>query len=160
MMRKNFENEKSSFREELLQIKRVSKKTKGGNSISFTALMIVGDSNMGVGIGKGRALDVKSAIKKAVVIARKNIVKIELTEGTIPHEVSAKFKSVKVLLRPAPKGAGIIAGGAVRPVAEIVGIKNLSAKIIGSSNKEVCANATLMALKKLVSVDKLKGKAK
>jgi len=148
----------TNFKEEVLQIKRVSKKTKGGNSISFTALVLAGDENMGVGIGKGRAKDVNSAIKKGVALARGNTVKIELSEGTIPHEVSAKFKSVTVLLKPAPEGAGIIAGGAVRPVAELAGIKNLSAKIIGSSNKEVCAYATLMALKKLVSGSSLRGK--
>ncbi|MFH1565991.1 MAG: 30S ribosomal protein S5 [bacterium] len=151
-------NDKTGFREEVLQIKRVSKKTKGGNRISFTALVITGDADKGIGIGKGRAKDVNSAIKKAVIVAKNNIFKIELGENTIPHEVSAKFKSVQVLLKPAPKGAGIIAGGTVRPIAEIVGIKDLSAKIIGSSNKEVCAYATLKALRSLVSEDSLKGK--
>jgi len=145
-------------REEVLQIKRVSKKTKGGNKISFTALVLVGDEKDGVGIGKGKAKDVSSAVKKAVAIAKGNVTTIELDEGTVPHEVSAKFKGATILLRPAPKGAGIIAGGVVRTVAEIAGIKNLSAKIIGSSNKEVCAYATLAALNKLVSKSSLKGK--
>lgn len=151
-------NEKNGLKEEVLQIKRVSKKTKGGNRISFTALVVVGDENVGVGIGKGKAKDVSSAIRKGIVIARANTVKIELDGGTIPHRASAKFKSIQVILKPAPKGAGIIAGSAVRPIAEFAGIKDLSAKIIGSSNKEVCAYAALKALKSLVSVKSLRGK--
>ncbi len=149
--------EKENIEEQVLQIKRVSKKAKGGNKISFTSLVVVGDKKGMVGIGKGKALDVNTAIQKGFAIAKKNMVKINLKEGTISHNVLIKYKAVTILLKPAPKGAGIIAGGAVRPVAELAGIKDLSAKIIGSSNREICAYATLQALKSLVPKSLMRG---
>jgi len=150
--------EKGNFEEKVLEIKRVAKKTKGGNTISFTALVVVGNGEDSFGIGKGKALDVNSAIQKAMAAARNNVSKINLVGGTIPHEVATKFKSVKVTLKPAPKGAGVIAGGAVRVVCDLAGVKDISAKIIGSGNKEVGAIAASRALGMLRSEVEMKGR--
>ena len=118
----------SEFDERVLQIRRVSKKTRGGNTIGFTALAVVGDKNGRVGFGYGKAPDVSGAISKAITLAKRDIVNIKVNEGTISHNVSAKFGSAKVLLKPAPKGSGIIAGGSIRSVVELAGIKDISAK--------------------------------
>jgi small subunit ribosomal protein S5 len=140
----------SSFEERVVQIKRVSKKTKGGNNIGFTALVVVGDRSGKVGAGLGKAKDVPSAIRKGVSKAKRNIVTVKIEENTIPHEVTNKFKAATVLLKPASKGSGIIAGGAVRDVLELCGIKDISAKIIsGTTNKMNIVNCTLEALQTL-----------
>jgi small subunit ribosomal protein S5 len=137
------------FEEKVLQIRRVSKKTSGGNSIGFTALVVVGDKNHRVGVGYGKATDVTSAINKGIGAAKKAIYTVKITDNTIAHEVTAKFGSAKVYLKPAPKGTGIIAGGAIRNVIELSGIKDISAKMIGANNKMCNIKATIEALKKL-----------
>lgn len=140
---------KNEFEEKVLQIRRVSKKTKGGNTISFAALVVVGNKNGKVGSGYAKASDVSSAIAKAVGQAKKSLMDIKVTEGTISHLVSAKYNSAHVLLKPAPKGTGIIAGGSIRSVVELSGIKDISAKMIGANNKISNVRCTLEALKKL-----------
>ncbi|KKS03448.1 MAG: 30S ribosomal protein S5 [candidate division WWE3 bacterium GW2011_GWF2_41_45] len=135
--------------EKVLEIRRVSKKTKGGNTIAFAVLAIVGNNNGRVGVGYGKAPDVASSINKAIGKAKKSMVEIKLNGPTISHEVLAKYESAKVFLKPAPKGTGVIAGGAVRAVLELAGIKDISAKMIGANNKISNVRCTLKALKKL-----------
>lgn len=139
----------TEFQERVLQIRRVSKKTKGGNTIGFTALAVIGDKNGRVGVGYGKAPNVADAITRAITTAKKEIVKIKISGNTIAHSIMSKFGSAKVFLKPAPKGTGIIAGGSVRTVIELAGIKDISAKMIGSSNKMSNIKCTLKALKTL-----------
>jgi small subunit ribosomal protein S5 len=139
----------TEFQERVLQIRRVSKKTKGGNTIGFTALAVIGDKNGRVGVGYGKAPNVADAITRAITTAKKEIVKIKISGNTIAHSIMSKFGSAKVFLKPAPKGTGIIAGGSIRTVIELAGIKDISAKMIGSSNKMSNIKCTLKALKTL-----------
>lgn len=149
MARDHYEQRKKEFEERVIQIKRVSKKTRGGNKIGFTALVVIGDRKGRVGSGLGKAPDVTSAIHKAIAMAKKEVATVNLKQNTIPHEIEDKYKSAKVLLKPAPEGSGIIAGGAVRDVVDLVGIKDISAKMIGSSNKVCNVRCTISALRKL-----------
>ncbi|MCJ7829705.1 30S ribosomal protein S5 [Patescibacteria group bacterium] len=137
------------FVEKIAQINRVSKKTKGGNRISFSVLVVVGDKKGKVGVGLGKALDVSGAIKKALSRAKKAMITVPMKETTIPHEVRMKKGAARILLKPAPAGTGIIAGGAVRLVVEAAGIKDIVSKILGSNNKASNVYATMEALKKL-----------
>ncbi len=137
------------FDERIIQIKRVSKKTKGGNKIGFTALVVIGDRKGRVGFALGKAPTVQAAIQKGFLKARENLVTIDLKTNTIPHEIAKKYKSAKILMKPAPKGAGIIAGGTVRDVVELVGIKDISAKMLGSNNKNLNVRCAIEALKEL-----------
>lgn len=139
----------NEFEEKVLEIRRVSKKVKGGNSIGFTALVVTGDKSGTVGFGYGKARSVADAIQKAIANAKKNNAKIKLKEGTIAHPVEAKVGSAKVLLKPAPTGTGIIAGGPIRVVVDLAGIKNISSKMLGSNNKLANVRCTIKALKKL-----------
>jgi len=152
------------FEEKVIEIKRVSKKTKGGNRIRFTALAVVGDKIGKVGYGLAKALDVSTAIAKALARARRDVVAINLADNTIPHEVVQHYKSSFVKMMPAPKGSGIIAGGAVREVLALCGVKDISAKMLGSNNKHGAVICTVSALKKLekklIKVDKGEGDAK
>jgi small subunit ribosomal protein S5 len=135
--------------EKVVQIKRVSQKTKGGNKISFTSLVVVGDGKGKVGFSLTRARDVASAIRKGMKKARDRMINVPLRDGTIPRSVQVKFKGAKVLLKPAKKGTGLIAGGPVRVVSSAVGIEDLVAKMIGSKNKEVNVRAIIKAFKVL-----------
>lgn len=137
------------FIEKIAQINRVSKKTKGGNRISFSVLVVVGDRKGKVGVGLGKALDVSSGIKKAISRARKSMVEVPMRGTTIPHEIRIKKGAARILLKPAPVGTGIIAGGAVRMVVEAAGIRDIVSKILGSNNKASNVYATMEALKKL-----------
>jgi small subunit ribosomal protein S5 len=143
------DNVQKEFDEKVIQIKRVSKKTRGGNKIGFTALLVVGNKKGKVGVGLGKATDVSSAVQKAVQVARRNLVDIKIKGNTIAHEVSCKSGSAEVLLKPAPKGSGIIAGGSVRTVAELAGIKDISGKMLGSNNKIENVRCAIKALGKL-----------
>ena len=136
----------SEFTDKVVQIKRVSNKTKGGNQISFTALVVSGDKKSKVGVGLGKAKSVADAIQKGIKKAQKNMTVIPIVDGTIPHEVKVKFKGAIVLIRPGKQGSGLIAGGAVRSVVEVAGIKNIASKIIGSKTKSINVWATLKAL--------------
>lgn len=141
--------EEKKLEERILMIRRVSKKTTGGNYITFTVLAAVGDGQGGIGVGFGRSLEIPPAIKKAMIRAKKNLIKINLFKSTIPHEVKLKYKAAKVLLKPAPEGTGLKVGSVARPILELAGIKNASGKIIKSRNKIVNTYALIRALKKL-----------
>ncbi len=141
--------EEPEFDEKVVQVNRVSKKTKGGNQISFTALTVVGDKKGRVGIGLGKSKDVATAIGKGMNYAKKHMITVPLKGKTIPHDVRVKFGAAQVLLKPAPAGSGLIAGGPVRAVVQVAGIKDLSSKILGTRNKASNVHATFEALKKL-----------
>ncbi|MFZ5845342.1 MAG: 30S ribosomal protein S5 [Patescibacteria group bacterium] len=137
----------SEFTEKVVQVNRVSKKTKGGNKISFSVLVVVGDRKGRVGVGLGGAPEVASAVRKAVNYAKKHLLTVPLKGTTIPHEVYVKRGAAKVMLKPAPSGTGVIAGGAVRAVVEAAGIRDVVSKILGSKNQASNVYATLEALK-------------
>lgn len=139
----------SEFTDKVVQIKRVSKKTKGGNQIHFTALIVSGDKKTRVGVGLGKAKSVAEAIQKGIKKAQKSLVAISIVDGTISGSIKLKFKGAIVLLRPGKAGSGIIAGGPVRAVVELAGIKDIVSKIIGSKNKAINVWATLKALTEL-----------
>lgn len=135
--------------EKVLLIRRVSKKIPGGNYISFSALVAVGDGKGRVGIGLGRALEVPPAIQKAVNYARKHMIKIPIYKKTLPHEIKGKYKAAKIYLKPAPEGTGLKIGSVLRVILELAGIENASGKIIGSRNQIVNSYATISLLRKL-----------
>ncbi|MBM3205942.1 30S ribosomal protein S5 [Candidatus Shapirobacteria bacterium] len=137
------------FEEKIAQINRVAKKTKGGNRISFSVLVIVGDKKGKVGVGLGKALDVNGGIKKGLSRAKKAMIEVPMKGTTIPHQILIKKGAAKILLKPAPPGTGIIAGGAVRMVVEAAGIRDIVSKILGSHNKASNVYATMAALRSL-----------
>lgn len=139
----------TEFAEKVIQVNRVSKKTSGGNKIGFSILVVVGDRNGKVGVGLGKAQDVASAIRKGTSYARKHLIEVPMHKSTIPHEIRIKQGAAKVLLKPAPSGTGIRAGGAVRAVCEAAGIKDIVSKILGTDNKASNVYATFAALQKL-----------
>lgn len=143
-------NEVPEFFERVIQVNRVSKKTKGGDKRSLSVLVVVGDKKGRVGVGLGKAADVQSAVRKATAYAKRHLQTIPLKDNrTIPHTVSVKLGAARVILRPAPAGTGIIAGGAVRVVVEAAGVADIVSKILGTSNKASNVHATLEALKML-----------
>ncbi|HHJ50061.1 MAG TPA: 30S ribosomal protein S5 [Phaeodactylibacter sp.] len=135
--------------EKVVSLNRVAKVTKGGRTFSFAAVVVVGDGNGIVGHGLGKARDVSEAIAKGVDDAKKNLIRIPLYKGTIPHEQKGKYGAARVLIKPASDGTGVIAGGAMRAVLEIAGIHNVLAKAHGSSNPHNVVKATIDALTKL-----------
>ena len=145
----NFQRPEKEFEEKVIQVSRVSKKTKGGNKTGFSVLMVIGDKKGRVGVGLGKAPDVLSSIKKGIKRAKKNLFKVPMKGTTIPHDVLIKFGAARVLLKPAPEGSGIIAGGAVRSVMEAAGVRDISSKVLGTRNKASNVYATIKALKQL-----------
>jgi small subunit ribosomal protein S5 len=139
----------TELKEKLVNLNRVAKVTKGGRTFSFAAVVVVGDGNGTVGHGLGKARDVSEAITKATDDAKKNLIKVPIFNGTIPHEQKGKFGAGKVLIKPASDGTGVIAGGAMRAVLEIAGVHNVLAKSQGSSNPHNVIKATIDALSKL-----------
>jgi small subunit ribosomal protein S5 len=138
--------------ERLIKISRVSKVTKGGKKLSFRAIVVVGDENGQVGVGVAKADDVVNAFKKAKTDGKKNLIKIPITKSlSIPHNVTGNFGACKIIMRPSIEGSGVIAGGAVRTVLEVAGIKNVIAKQLGSNNLLNNARATISALKNLTT---------
>lgn len=145
-----FEREQSEFFEKVVQVNRVSKKTKGGDKRSLSVLVVAGDKGGRVGVGLGKAGDVQSAIRKATTYAKRHLITIPLVDNrTIPHTIEIKRGAAKIILKPAPAGTGIIAGGAVRVVVEAAGISDVVSKILGTSNRASNIYATLEALKAL-----------
>jgi small subunit ribosomal protein S5 len=134
------------LKDRLVSIQRVTKVTKGGRTFSFSAIVVVGDENGIAGYGLGKANEVTTAIAKGVEDAKKNLVKVPILHGTIPHEQTAKYGGAKVFLKPASEGTGVKAGGAMRAVLESVGVKNVLAKSKGSSNPHNLVKATFRAL--------------
>src|SRR5689334_16425225 len=164
MMNKNREKVDASqleIKDTVVSINRVTKVVKGGKNLSFSALVVVGDGHGVVGFGVGKAKEVPSAIKKGIEAAKKSLIRVPLKGTTIPHQVVGKFGSGQVLLKPAPEGTGIIAGGAVRAVVESAGIQNVPTKSIGSANPHNVVRATfkgLMDLKDPSLVVRMRGK--
>ena len=166
--RENRSREENELRESMVALNRVSKTVKGGRIARFAAIMVVGDGNGNVGVGLGKAAEVPEAIRKGIEDAKKNMVHISLKGSTIPHEVVGVYGAGKVLLKPAAPGTGIIAGGKVRAILELAGIKNIRAKCLRSNNPTNVVKATMEGLKALrtaeevakireISVDQVKG---
>ncbi len=134
------------LKEKVVGIQRVAKVTKGGRTFSFSALVVVGDGNGTVGHGLGKAREVQEAIQKGIDDAKKNLVKVPILKGTIPHDQLAEFDGAKVLIKPASQGTGVIAGGSMRAVLESAGIHDVLAKSLGSANPHNVVKATIQAL--------------
>ncbi len=149
------------LKDQLISINRVTKVVKGGKNMSFAALVVVGDESGHVGFGTGKAREVPTAIKKAVEAAKKNLIRVPLINGTLPHQLIGKYGAGQVLLKPAEDGTGVIAGGAVRAVMQAVGIHNVRTKVLGSGNPHNVVRATfngLMRMKDPIEVARLRGK--
>lgn len=149
--------EVKEFDEKVIQISRVSKKTKGGNKAGFSVLMVVGDKKGKVGVGLGKAPDVLAAIKKSVKKAKKKMVSIPLDGTTIPFAMTVKKGAGRVMLKPSTKGTGVIAGGPVRAVVEAAGVRDITCKIMGSDNQASSVYATFEALKQIAKIVEIKG---
>ena len=149
------------LKEKLVSMNRVAKTVKGGRNMRMAALVVVGDGNGHVGVGLGKAVEFQEAIRKATEDAKKNLVHISLCGTTIPHEVLGKFGKGSVLLMPTPEGTGVIAGGSVRAVLEMAGVKDIRTKSYGSNNPANCVKATLAGLASLRTAEefaRLRGK--
>ena len=152
---RNNNYEEKQYIENLVALNRVSKTVKGGRIARFAALMVVGDENGHVGVGLGKAAEVPEAIRKGIEDAKKNMIEVSLKGSTIPHEVTGVFGAGKVLLKPAAPGTGIIAGGKVRMVLELAGIKNIRAKCLRSNNPTNVVKATMEGLKELRTAEEV-----
>lgn len=148
--RNPFSADKDGFESKLLDLARVSHTREGGRKLRFRAVMVVGDKKGKVGVGVASGLDVAKAIEKATRLTKKKVIEVPIVKDSIPHQVEAKFGAAKVLLKPQRKGRGLVAGGTVRIICNLAGIKDISSKVLGStSNKLNNARATIKALKKL-----------
>ena len=154
-MAEKFNPAEHDLKESLISLNRVSKTVKGGRIARFAALMVVGDGAGHVGVGLGKAAEVPEAIRKGIEDAKKNMITVSLHDTTIPHEVLGEFGSGRVLLKPAPTGTGIIAGGSVRKVLEAAGVKNIRAKCLRSSNPINVVKATFAGLAQLRTAEEV-----
>lgn len=152
--RPDFVPEEKQYDERTLHIDRVARVVKGGRRFRFRALVVVGDRKSKVGIGSAKGSDVTAAVTKATEIAKKNFVSVPLYKGTLPHDVTAKVGGANILILPASKGTGLIAGGVVRTILEVAGVSNALSKSLGSTNKTNTAYATIAALNSLVPANK------
>ena len=148
-------NEVNEMIEKVVYLNRVSKTVKGGRVMKFSALVVVGDGKGTVGYGLGKAAEVSEAIMKGIADAKKNMIKVSLSGNTIPHDVIGIFGAGKVLMKPAPEGTGVIAGGAVRAVMEAVGIKNITARCLRSNNPQNVVKAAMVGLTSLRSPEQV-----
>lgn len=152
---------KLDLKEQVININRVTKVVKGGRNFRFSALVVVGDENGHVGVGTGKALEVPEAIRKAIENAKKNMIFVPRVGTTVPHQIKGEFDGGKVLIMPAHEGTGVIAGGPVRAVLELAGIKDVRAKSLGSNNPKNMVNAAIDGILKMKTVEdvaKLRGK--
>ncbi len=146
------------YKEKVVAINRVAKVVKGGRNFRFSAVVVVGDENGHVGIGNGKAAEVPDAIKKAIEDAKKNLIEVPIVGTTVPHEFIGKFGSASVLLKPAPEGSGLIAGGSVRPILELAGYRDIKTKIIGTNNPRNVGYATIDALQNISTAEDISKK--
>ncbi len=153
----NRRREPKEFDEKVIQVNRVSKKTKGGNQMGFSVLVVVGDKKGRVGVGLGKAKDVLSSIQKGVKKAKRRLLNVPIQGTTIPFAIEVKFGAAHIILKPAPAGSGIIAGGAIRAVVDAAGIRDISSKIKGTSNPASNVYATMKALTKIRALVDTKG---
>lgn len=159
--RESFEK-KDDLEKKTVSINRVTKVVKGGRNMKFSALVVAGDKKGKVGVGMGKGKEVSIAIEKAGTDAKKNLVAINLKDTSIPHEVVGRFETTKVIMKPAPKGTGVIAGGSVRSLVELVGISDITTKLYGSNNPINSVKATLdglLQLRNIEQIAKLRGKS-
>lgn len=161
-MKRDRRQNNSEYEEKVVAINRVTKVAKGGRTMRFSALVVVGNKKGSVGVGIGKSNEVPEAIRKGVEDAKKNAVQINIVDGTIAHEIYGEKGAGLVLLKPAGEGVGVIAGGPVRAVCELAGISNIRAKSLGSSNAKSIVNATIAGLKAIKTVEevaRLRGKS-
>lgn len=160
--KERFQNQENDLLNKLICVNRVTKVVKGGRTMRFAALIVVGDGNGSIGLGMGKASEVPEAIRKATAEAKRNMVKVAVVDTSVPHEAIGEFRSSKVIIMPASAGTGVIAGGPVRAVLECAGIKNVRTKSMGSNNKINCVKATFEGLVKMRTAEQvaaLRGKS-
>lgn len=149
------EEKTDELKEKVVAINRVAKVVKGGRRFRFSAVVVVGDEQGHIGVGNGKATEVPEAISKAIQDAKKNLITVPIVGTTIPHEYVGQFGSAKVMLKPAPEGSGVIAGGSVRPVLELAGYKDIKTKVIGTHNPRNVVYATINGLKNMHTVEEI-----
>ncbi|NBI05636.1 30S ribosomal protein S5 [Senegalia massiliensis] len=162
MKRGRIDASELDLQEKVVNINRITKVVKGGRNFRFSALVVVGDGNGYVGVGMSKAIEIPDAIRKAIEDAKKHLVKVPMVGTTIPHEIIGRFGAGNVLLKPAPEGTGVIAGGPVRDVLELAGVRDIRTKSLGTSNPRNMVNAVIDGLDRLKTseeVAKLRGKS-
>jgi len=158
MSNERFDNRNENLQERLISVRRVAKVVKGGRQFGFSALTVVGDGNGRIGLGRGKAREVPLAVQKALENARRDLTSVELSDGTLHYPLIGRHGAARVVMRPASEGTGIIAGGTMRAVFEVVGVRNILAKVIGTTNPVNVARATISGLRSVVSPETVAAK--